>query len=53
MFPHVSGIVVKGTVKRREREMTVEKPNVVPKVFGIIVCTRPEPHELRRCFCVR
>jgi hypothetical protein len=42
----VSSSTVEATVERSEREVAIEKPDIVMKVPSIRVGARPKPHEL-------
>jgi hypothetical protein len=45
--PHVSSSTIEATVEGSEREVSIEKPNIVAKVPSIRVSgARPKPHEL-------
>ena len=42
----VSSSTVEVTVEGSEREVAIEKPNIVTKVPSVRVGARPKPHEL-------
>jgi hypothetical protein len=42
----VSSSTVEATVERSEREVVIEKPDIISKVPSIRVRARPKPHEL-------
>jgi len=43
---NVSSSIVKATIQGSEREVAIEKPNIVTKVPSIRVRACPKPHEL-------
>jgi hypothetical protein len=43
---NVSSSTIEATVEGSEREVAIEKPDIVTKVASIRVGARPKPHEL-------